>query len=154
MVRIDEYWQHNFDIKNAAGNGKFRHIQNLIKICLSIHHGNTVAERSLSGNKNVLTKERTSLSEEKLIGLRRCKQYLRNAGGAHQVLVSGHIINKVKDAHLNHTIRNMQEKEEEERQKKQSKQVQEDQYLEKKELGEKMTIPGVPKKTLHVKSIF
>ena len=31
LVRNDEYWQHIFDIKNAAGNGKFRHIQNLIK---------------------------------------------------------------------------------------------------------------------------
>ena len=52
------------------------------------------------------------------MGLRRCKQYSRNAGDAHQALVSRQIINKVKDAHLNHTIRDVQKKEEE-RQKKQ-----------------------------------
>ena len=53
-----------------------------------------------------------------LIGLPRCKQYSRNPGGVHQALVSGQIISKVKDAHLNHTIPNKQKKEEE-RQKKQ-----------------------------------
>ena len=105
----------NIDIKSAAGNGKFRRIQNLIKTCLSIHHGNAYVERSLSDSKNVLTKERTSLNEETLIGLRKCKQYSRNAGGAHQALVSRQIINKIKDAHLNHTISNMQKKEQEER---------------------------------------
>ena len=114
LVCIDEYWQHIFDIKNAAGNGKFRHIQNLIKTCVSIHHGNADVERTLSGNKNILTKERTLLNEETLID----KQYSRNAG-AHEALVSRQIINKVNDTHLNHTIRNMQNKEEEERQKKQ-----------------------------------
>ena len=72
LVRTDEYWQHFFDII-AAGNGGFRHIQNLIKTCLSIHHGNADVERSLSDNKNGLTKEKTSLSEETLLGLRKCK---------------------------------------------------------------------------------
>ena len=42
---------------------------------LSTHHGKADVERSLSNKKNVLTKERTSLSEETLIGLQRCKQY-------------------------------------------------------------------------------
>ena len=121
MFRINEYWQHIFDIKNAAGNRKFRHFQNLIKTCLSIQHENADVERSLSDNKNVLIKERTSLSEETLIGLRICKQYSRNADGAHQALVSRQIINKVKAAHFNHTIRIMKKKEEE-RQKKQRKQ--------------------------------
>ena len=114
-----------------------RHIQNLIKTCLFIYHGNTNVERSLSDNKNVLTKEGTSLSEETLIGLPRCKQYSKNAGGAYQALVSKKIINKVKNAHLNHIIPNMQKKEEEESQKKQSNEVQEDQYRKKKELEEK-----------------
>ena len=72
LVRTDEYWQHFFDII-AAGNGEFRHIPNLIKTCLSIHHGNADVERSLSDNKNGLTKEKTSLSEETLLGLPKCK---------------------------------------------------------------------------------
>ena len=67
------------------------------------------------------------------------QQYSRNAGGARQALVSRQIINKVKDAHLNHNIRNTQRKEEEDRQKKQSKEVQEDQYRKKRELEEKMS---------------
>ena len=62
------------------------------------------------------------MCEETLVGQRRCEQYSRNAGGAHQALVSRQIINKVQDAHLNHTICDMQKKAEE-RQKKQSKQV-------------------------------
>ena len=82
LVRIDEYWEHIFDIKNAAGNEKFRNIKNLIKTCRSIHHGNANVKRSLSDSKNVLTKERTSPSEETLIGLLRCKQNSRNSGGS------------------------------------------------------------------------
>ena len=35
--------------------------------------------------------------------LPRYKQYSRNAGSAHHASVSRLIINKVKDAHLNHT---------------------------------------------------
>ena len=116
-----------------------RHIQNLIETCLSIHHGRKNVERSLSDNKNVLTKEGTSLSEETLIGLPRCKQHSRNAGGAYQALVSRKIISKVKNNYLNHTIPNMQKKEEEESQKKQSKQAQEDQYRKQKELEEKVS---------------
>ena len=104
LFPLDEHSQHIFDIKNAAENGKFRHIQNFIKARLSINHGDTDVEGSLSDNKNILIMERISLSKERLKGLQRCKQYSRNAGGAHQALVSKQIINKVKDAHLNHTI--------------------------------------------------
>ena len=50
LFPLDEYWRHIFDIKNAAGNGKFRHIQNLIKTCLSINHGDADVEGSLSDN--------------------------------------------------------------------------------------------------------
>ena len=78
-----------------------------------------------------LIMEQTSLSKETLKGLRRCKQYSRNAGGTHQALVSRQLVNKVKDAHLNHAICNMQKKEEE-RQKKQNKKAQEDQYRKKR----------------------
>ena len=48
-------------------------IQNLIKTCLSIHHGKADCERSLCDNINALTKQQTSLREEPLIDLQRCK---------------------------------------------------------------------------------
>ena len=51
------------------------------------------------------------------MGLRRCKQYSSNTGGGHQALVSRQIINKVKDAHLNHALHNMRKKEEEKEKK-------------------------------------
>ena len=99
-------------------------------------------ETQMLGDHFIITKmfwqrNEHHLSEETLIGLRRSKQFSRNAGGAHQALVSKRITNIVKDAHLNHTIRNMQRKEE--RQKKQSKQAQEDQYRKKRELEENMS---------------
>ena len=62
LIHIDEHWQHIFRIMNAAGNGKFRHIKNLIKTCLSIYHRNADVERSL-------TNKETSLNEETLMGL-------------------------------------------------------------------------------------
>ena len=139
LVRVDEYWQHVFDIKNAAGNEKFRHLTKLVKTCLSIHHGNADVERSLSDNKNLVTKERTQLANETIIGLRRSKQYAQNAGGTHLALYLRKMINKVKDAHLNHTIRDRQRKEEKERERKLIQQKKEDEARKKKEIEEKLS---------------
>ena len=58
LIRIDEHWQHN-----RSGNEKFRHIQNLIKTCLSFHHRNADVEISRETNKGI------SLNEETLMGL-------------------------------------------------------------------------------------
>ena len=74
-------------------------IQNLIKTCLSIHHGKADCERSLCDNINALTKQQTSLREEPLTDLRRCKTIFKICRrDAHQALVLRQIINKVKDA--------------------------------------------------------
>lgn len=52
-------------------------------------------ERSLSDNKNICTKELVNLIPEKLIGLRRMKQYARSKGGAHCIHVSDKMLEGV-----------------------------------------------------------
>ena len=53
----------------------------MIKCSLSLSHGNADDEKSLSINKNTLSKERSSLSVTALNGLRVVDDGVRNEGG-------------------------------------------------------------------------
>ena len=60
----------------------------MIKCALSLSHGNADNERSLSINKNPLSKERSSLSTTALNGLRAVEDGVRNEGGLSNVAVN------------------------------------------------------------------
>jgi len=62
--RVDHYWKNVFQLRNSSGQPNFVKLQKFIPCLLTISHGNTDVERSLSHNKNVLTSERSSLSPE------------------------------------------------------------------------------------------
>ena len=68
--RADHFWRDVGKLKNSCGMPKYSNLYKLARTVLSIPHGNADVERSLSINKNILTSERTRLSEETLIGLR------------------------------------------------------------------------------------
>ena len=50
-------------------NNKYNHFQKVVKSVLSLQNGNATIERSLSENKNMLTKEWAGLLPETFIGL-------------------------------------------------------------------------------------
>ena len=96
--RIDHYWRKIFEYKLPSGETKYPNLSILIKSVLSLHHGNSDVERSLSDNKNTCTKERTELNEETLVGLRRMKEHARNVGGAENVIVTPAMVAGMKNA--------------------------------------------------------
>ena len=61
-VRVDPYWSKVLKLKSVSGSQKFSVLGKVIKCALSLSHGNADNERSLSINKNTLSKERSSLS--------------------------------------------------------------------------------------------
>ena len=79
--RSDHYWRNVFKIKSPSGSEKYAVLTCLVKSCLSIHHGNAEVEKCLSDNKNTVTPERTSLSEQAVNGLRRAKDFARKSHG-------------------------------------------------------------------------
>jgi len=67
---LDYYWSKVFSIVQSNGYGKYPTIAKLIKNVLIISHWNADVERGFSTNGNILTEERTLLSEKSINGLR------------------------------------------------------------------------------------
>ena len=69
-------------LKSVSGSKKkFSVLGKVIKCVVSLSHGNADNERSLSINKNTLSKERSILSITALNGLRAVEDGVRNEGG-------------------------------------------------------------------------
>ena len=83
LMGIDCYWSKSFEMPSSTGGKKYDILSKLVKSILSLPNGNV--ERSLSDNKNSVTPERTNMSQETLMGLRRANVYARSCGGAHNV---------------------------------------------------------------------
>jgi hypothetical protein len=67
---IDYYWNKVFSILTSNGTPKYQTLAKLIKNVLIIAHGNADVERGFSINSNVITENRTPLSEASINGLR------------------------------------------------------------------------------------
>ena len=84
---IDFYWNKVFSICQNNGQPKYLTLWKLIKNVLIISHGNADVERGFSINGNILTEERSLLSEKSVNGLRTtfdAVQFLGD-GSAHNV---------------------------------------------------------------------
>ena len=79
-VRVDQYWTKVLKLKSVSGSQKFSVLGKVIKCTLSLSHGDAENERSLSINRNTLSKE-SSLSITTLNGLRAVEDGVRNEGG-------------------------------------------------------------------------
>ena len=85
LKRIDMYWANVFDIKSGLGEQKCYLLSRVVKSCLVIQNSNAGVERSLSDNKNTVTPERTHLSDDTIMGLRRLKEPARHLKGVHNI---------------------------------------------------------------------
>ena len=108
----------------------------LIKTCCSIQNGNAAVERSLSDNKNTVTKERTSLKDVTIRGLRIVKEYTRSAGGAHMVKITSDMRVALRNA-LSEMIEKQAEESREKEKKRKKEQEEEEAKQKKKEEIEK-----------------
>ena len=99
LLRVDQYWSKVLKLKSVSGSQNFSMLGKVIKCALSLSHGNADNERSLSINKNTLSKERSSLSITALNGLRAVEDGVRNEGGLINVAVNKGVLVSVKSCH-------------------------------------------------------
>ena len=119
-VRVDQYWSKVLKLKSVSGSQKFSMLGKVIKCALSLSHGNTDNERSLSINKNTLSKERSSLSITALNGLRAVEDGVRNEGGLSNVAVNKGMLVSVKSSHKAYLAHIEEERKNEDSQKRKS----------------------------------
>ena len=68
--KIDKYWNDVFNLDGLDGEPKYKLLPYAIKSALCLGQTNADSERSLSINARVLSKERASMGERTLVGLR------------------------------------------------------------------------------------
>ena len=117
-VRVNQYWNKVLKLKSVSGSQKFSVLRKVIKCALGLSHGNADNERSLSINKNTLSKERSSLSITALNGLRAVEDGIRNEGGLHNVAVNKGMLVLVKSSHKAYLAHTEEERKNEDSQKR------------------------------------
>ena len=116
--RVDNYWDKVFGIQTATGDKKFNLLPRVVKSVLCIHHGNADVDRTLSDNKNIVTDERTRLSEFIIHGLRLAKDFFHaHDGDVSKVMITKEMVEAGRNAHRTYKRRPDEEKEEAEQRK-------------------------------------
>ncbi|CAF1530611.1 unnamed protein product [Adineta ricciae] len=95
---IDYYWSKVFSILTNNGTPKYQTLAKLIRNVLIIAHGNADVERAFSINSNIITDNRTLLSETSINGLRLVYDGVKyfGCGSAHKVVITSDMIDAVK----------------------------------------------------------
>ena len=145
--RLDHYWNQIFKLKSLSGLPRYPYLALIVKSCCALQNGNAAVERSLSDNKNTLSKERTSLGDDTLKALRRGKEFCRRNGGSHNVIVTRSMRESVRKAYTSYTERKKQEQmaaaalatkiKEEAEEKKKAKELMEKAHKKKEKLSDK-----------------
>ncbi len=96
-IRVDHFWQKMFKCADDSGES-FAVLAKMVKCALALCHSNADVERSLSVNSKLLTKNRVSLNQETIVGLRAVKDGVQDFGGVHKVVVSLDILKAAENA--------------------------------------------------------
>ncbi|CAM4967600.1 unnamed protein product [Rotaria socialis] len=81
--RIDFYWNNIFEITTTNGRPKYPVLTKLIKNILIISHGNADVERGFSINENIISSNRSSLSQLSINSLRTTYDTVKNSNGVY-----------------------------------------------------------------------
>ena len=149
-VRVDQYWSKVLKLKSVSGSQKFSMLGKVIKCALSLSHGNADNERSLSINKNTLSKETSSLSITTLNGLRAVEDgVIRvNEGGLSNVAVNKGMLVSGKSSHKAYLAHIEEERKNEDSQKrKSSEEKQQEREAKRRKEEELKKIDGLRKNT-------
>ncbi len=96
--RIDEYWYRVLQITDTRGEAKYHSLAVIVKIALSISHGQADVERGFSTNKRILD-NRTVLGEEALRGLRTVNEVIRKYDSIVNIPISRNLISAYRNAY-------------------------------------------------------
>ena len=75
--RIEKYWNAVFQLQSIDGQLRYKLLPAVIKSALTLGQTNAESEHSLSVNAAIVTRERTLLSENTIIGLHVVKEAVR-----------------------------------------------------------------------------
>ena len=95
---LDDYWREVSEAKPPTNSPKFPILCKLAKTLMVVSHGNADPERGFSLNKNILTDNRSSLSQSSIVGLRTVKDFLIAAGGIENVKITRSMIHHHQQA--------------------------------------------------------
>ena len=109
-------------------------MRKVVKTCCSVQNGNAAVERSLSDNKNTVTKDRSLLGDSTIRGLRRGKEFARSIGGAHMTSITPAMRAAVTTAHERMNIRKEKEKREKELKERKEREAEEEKRRIKEQL--------------------
>lgn len=103
-VDICAYWKLVSSMVDATGERKYKNLSFVAKAALSLSHSNASPERGFSVNNALLTKEKGSLSERTIIGLRIVKEAIRLYGSVSDVPITKELLHAVKQAHSQYAL--------------------------------------------------
>jgi uncharacterized phage infection (PIP) family protein YhgE len=96
--RIDEYWYRVMQITDTRGDAKYQSLGFIVKIALSLAHGQADVERGFSTNKQILD-NRTVLGEKTLHGLHTVKEVIRKYDSIVSIPITRNLIMTYRNAH-------------------------------------------------------
>ena len=70
LTKVDHFWREVFSHATSNDTRKYATLTDVLKMALSLPHGNADVERGLSVNNSIVTKERYQLREAAINGLR------------------------------------------------------------------------------------
>ena len=144
LLRVYQYWSKVLKLKSVPGSQKFSVLGKVIKCALSLSHGNAGNRRSLSINKNTLSKERSSLSITALNGLRAVEDGVRNEGGLSNVAVNKGMLVSLKSSHKAY-LAHIEERKNGDSQKRKSEEKQQVSEAKRKKEEDLKKIDGLRK---------
>ena len=134
---IEEYWKAIFQLRGIDGASRYESLPLVVKASLVLAQTNAESERSLSINARVVTKERASLGETTIVGLRSVKEAVRFYDPVNlspeNITVTKELKLSVRLAHSAYQARLEEEKIELERKKEEVRRKKEEEDRKEKE---------------------
>ena len=76
MDEVDKYWAQVFRKVDSLGQLKYSHLALVVKVALSVSHGQADVERGFSINKMMIGDQRTRLKHSTIVAVRTVKDFL------------------------------------------------------------------------------
>ena len=115
--RIEKYWNAVFQLQSSDGQLRYKLLPAVIKSALTLGQTNAKSEHSLSVNAAIVTRERTLLSENTIIGLRVVKEAVRFfdpvSNQPEKIVITDDLRRFVRNAHAAYKERLEREREDE-----------------------------------------
>ena len=135
--RIEKYWNAVFQLQSSDGQLRYKLLPAVIKSAITLGQTNAESERSLSVNTAIVTRERTLLSENTIIGLRVIKEAVRFfdpvSNQPEKIAITDDLRRFVRNAHAAYKERLEREREDEEKKRQEVQRMKEISEKAKKE---------------------